>query len=61
MLREIVLNACYLYLIYQKLLRFFIDKTDQKKQFYKNDGYEVLLQPLITQKRMRFNIVLILR
>ena len=40
-------------LVYQKPLRIFIDNADQKKQFCKNDGYEMLLQPLITQKRMR--------
>ena len=56
--RDIVLSACYLYLVYRKLLKFFIDKADQKKQFYINDSYEALLQTLITQKRMRLNIVL---
>ena len=41
-----------------KVFGIFIDKADQIKQFGKNDGYEVLLQPLITQKRMRFNTIL---
>ena len=37
----------YLDLVYQKLLRFFTDKANQRKQFCKNDGYGVLLQLLI--------------
>ena len=41
-----------------KAFEIFYCKADRKKQFCKNDGYEVLLQPLTTQKRTCSNTVL---
>ena len=51
-----ILFACYLDLVQQKLLRFFNDKIDPKKQFCKNRD-RVLLQPLVMWNRTRFNTI----